>query len=77
MSDLIADIEKLRKKCDSRRTEVANINAKIELLNKQKADLEKQSVEEFGVEISSLPDLAEKLEGKALKLKEDAEKALA
>ena len=77
MSDLISDIEKLRKKCDARRTEVANVNAKIELLNKQKVELEKQSVEEFGVEISSLPDLAEKLEDKALKLKEDAEKALA
>ena len=77
MSDIIKEIEALRKKCDTRRTEVANINAKIELLNKQKVELEKQSVEEFGVEIPELPDLAEKLEAKALKLKEDAEKALA
>ena len=77
MSDLIKDIESLREKCDKRRTEIANINAKIELLKKQKAELEQQSLDGFGVEISGLPDLAEKLESKAAQLKAEVEAALA
>lgn len=61
-AQVVTEIETLRKTIERRRQERSTDEAKIEMIEKQLAELEKESNEKFGVGVKQLPELAEKME---------------